>query len=176
MSSCEHPRTVNLSDHLICSHNISGKERKALFRRACFSVLSRQLEQPHPSVPQSDSTPGQCRYTVPETSSIPEQRQLPNPISPNSTSDENQDELIPCSYDNRISYERVWGPNVPVMDYDIFKLHHPFSMLVAGHRGAGKSEFVKQLLSLKRYIMTNLPERIVWFYVRHQPDLFRSLA
>ena len=63
------------------------------------------------------------------------------------TSDENEDELIPCSYDSRISYERVWGTNVPVTDYDIFKLHHPFSMLVAGPRGAAKSEFVKQLLS-----------------------------
>ena len=62
------------------------------------------------------------------------------------------------------------------MDYDIFKLHHPFSMLVAGPRGAGKSEFVKQLLFLKRYIMTNAPERTVWFYGRHQLDLFCSLA
>ena len=60
------------------------------------------------------------------------------------------------------------------MDYDIFKLHHPFSMLVA--RGAGKSECVKQLLSLKRFIMTNPSERIVWFYGRHQPDLVCSLA
>ena len=66
--------------------------------------------------------------------------------------------------------------NVPVMDYGIFKLHHPFSMLVAGPRGAGKSEFIKQLLPLKCYIMTNRPERIVWFYGRHQPDLFCSLA
>ena len=62
------------------------------------------------------------------------------------------------------------------MDYDLFKLHHPFSMLVAGPRGAGKSEFVKQLLSLKHYIMTNPPERIVWCYGGHQPDLFLSLA
>ena len=38
-----------------------------------------------------------------------------------------------------------------------------------------KSEFVKQLLALKRFIMTNPPERIVWSYGRHQPDLFRSL-
>ena len=51
------------------------------------------------------------------------------------------------------------------MDYDIFKLHYPFSMLVAAPRGARKSEFVKQLLSLKRFIMTNPPERIVWFYM-----------
>ena len=61
------------------------------------------------------------------------------------------------------------------MDYNIFKLHHPFSILVAGPRGAGKSEFVKQLLSLKRYIMMDPPERIVCFSGRHQPDLFCSL-
>ena len=51
-----------------------------------------------------------------------------------------------------------------------------FSMLVAGPRGAGKSEFVKQLLSLKRFIIMNPPERVVWFYGRHQPDLFCSLT
>ena len=62
------------------------------------------------------------------------------------------------------------------MDYDIFKLHHPFSMLVARPQGAGKSEFVKQFLSLKRYIMTDPPDRIVWFYGRHQPNLFCSLT
>ena len=60
------------------------------------------------------------------------------------------------------------------MDYDIFRLHHPFSMLMAGPRGAGKGEFVKQLLPLKSYIMKDPPERIVWCYGRHQPDLFRS--
>ena len=49
-------------------------------------------------------------------------------------------------------------------------------MLVAGPRGAGKSESVKQLLSLKHFIMRNPPERIVWFYGRHQPDLLCSLA
>ena len=51
------------------------------------------------------------------------------------------------------------------MDYDIFDLHHPFSMLVAGPGGAEKSEVVKELLSLKRSIMTDPPERIVWFMV-----------
>ena len=49
-------------------------------------------------------------------------------------------------------------------------------MLVAGPRGAGKSEFVKQLLFLKRFVMMNPPERIVWLFGRHQPDLFCSLA
>ena len=49
-------------------------------------------------------------------------------------------------------------------------------MLVAGPQGAGKSEFVRRLLSLKCFIMMNPPERIVWFYGGHQPDLFCSLA
>ena len=49
-------------------------------------------------------------------------------------------------------------------------------MSEAGPRGAGKSEFVKQLLFLKRYTMTNPTERIVWFYGRHKPDLFCSLV
>ena len=132
--------------------------------------------QPQPSIPEAHSTPTQFGNSLPKTSPLPEQKKLPNPIPANSTSDENEDELISCPYDSRLSYERIWGTNVPVMDYDNFKLHHPFSMLVAGPRSAGKSEFVKQLLSLKRFIMTNPPERIVWFYCRRQPDLFCSLT
>ena len=47
---------------------------------------------------------------------------------------------------------------------------------MAGPQGAGESEFLKQLLSLKCYIMTDPPERIFWFYGRHQPGLFCSLT
>ena len=139
--------------------------------RVRSSVLSTQPDQPQPSIPEADFTPTQFGNGLPKSSLLTEQNKLPNPAS-----DENEYELMPCPYDSRISYERIWGTNVPLIDYDIFKLHHPFSMLVAGPRGAGKSEFVKQLLSLKRFIMTNPPERIVWFYGRHQPDLFCSLA
>ena len=162
---CKHPRVVNLSDHLIRSYNISGKERKTLLRRARFMSMS--CKNGEPSICSATTHFGN---SLPKTSSLPEQRQLPNP-----TSNENEEELIPCPYDSRINYERVWGTNVPVMDYDIFKLRHPFSMLVAGPEGAEKV-FLKQLLSLKWFIMTNPPERIVWFYGRHQPDLFRSLT
>ena len=167
---CEFPRLTNLSRHLTTVHGINGQERKCLLAKARFSVLSTQPDQSQPS------TPTQFGNRLPKTSPLPEQKKLPNPIPTNSTSDENEDQLIPCPYDSRISYERIWGTNVPVMDYDIFKLHHPFSMLVAGPRDAGKSEFVKQFLALKRFIMTDPPERIVWFYGRHQPDLFCSLT
>ena len=119
-----------------------------------------QSDQPQPSIPEVDSTPVQFgnsllktssppttvwkQSTPPQfgnsllkTSSLPEQKKLSNPVPSNSVSDENEDELIPCPYDSRISYERTWGTIVPVMDYDIFKLHHLFSMLVGRPRGAG---------------------------------------
>ena len=172
---CNHPRLTNLSDHLIHSHNISGKGRKALLRRARFSVLSSQLDQPQASIPEADSTPTQFVSSLPKTSPLPEQKKIPNPVPSNSTLDQNENQLIPCPYDSCISYERIWGTNVPVMDYT-FKSHHPFSMLVSGPRGAGKSEFVKQLLSLKCFILTNPLERIVWFYGRYQPALFCYLT
>ena len=165
---CSYPRIPNLSDHLTKVHGINGQEGKCLLAKARFAVLSTQPDQPQSSIPQSDSTTTRFGNGLPKTSSLSEQKKLPNPIPSNPTSDENEDELIPCPYDSRISYERIRDTIIPVM-------HHPFSMLVTGPRGARKSEFVIQLLSLKRFVMTNPPERIVWFYGRHQPDLFRSL-
>ena len=127
-------------------------------------------------MPEWDSTPIQFGNSLPETSSLSEQKKLPNLILSKSASDQNKNKLIPCPYDSRISYKRVWGTNIPVMDYHIFKLHHPFSLLVAGPRDAGENIFVKQVLSFKHYIMMNLPERIVLLYGRHQLDLFCSLT
>ena len=125
---CEFPRLTNLSRHLTKVHGINGQERKCLLAKARFSVLSTQPDQPQPSISEAHSTPSQFGNSIPKTSPLPEQKKLPNPIPANSTSDENEDQLIPCPYDSRISYERTWGTNVPVMDYDIFKLHHPFSI------------------------------------------------
>ena len=141
---CHYPKLTNLSRHLTTAHDISGKERKAFLLKARFSVSSTQPNQPQAFILEAHSTPTQFGNSLPKTSPLPEQNKLLN-----TEPDENEDELIPCPYDSRISYQRIWGTNVPVMDYDIFKLHQPFSMLVAGPRGAGKSEFVKQLFSLK---------------------------
>ena len=149
---CNHAKLFNLSDHLSKVHGVNGQERKYWLSKAPYSMISSQPDQPQPSIPEAHSTPTQFGNSLPKTSPLPEQKKLPNLIPANSISGENEDELIPCPYDSRIRYERIWGTNVPLMDYDIFKLHHPFSMLVADPRGAGKSEFVKQLLSLKRFI------------------------
>ena len=162
---CNHPKLFNLGDHLNKVLGINGQERKYWPSKAPYSTISSHAVHAHSSVPQSYSTPAQFGNSLPKTSSLPEQKKLPNTIPSNSTSDENEGELTPCPYDSRIIYERIWGTNVPVMDYDIFKLHHPSSMLVAGPQGAGKSEFVKQLLSLKRFIMTNLQRELFGFMV-----------
>ena len=150
-----------------------SKRGKRYYEEIVFQLyLDNQINQNH--LYQKQFLHRRSFVSLPKTSSLPEQKKQANPVPPHSTSDQTEDDLIPCPYDLCISYERIWGTNVPIMDYDIFKLQHPFSMLVAGPQGAGKSEFVKQLLSLKRFIMTNPPERIVLFYGRHQ-HLFCSL-
>ena len=112
-----------------------------------------------------------------ESQSVCKQQDREFSIPANTQTETTSDEdLIPCTYDSRISYRKCMGQLVPVMDYDVLKIHHPFSMMVAGPRGAGKTEFVKQLLSLKDIIMTDPPERIVWFYGRYQPELFQCLC
>ena len=108
---CEHPTVVNLSDHLIRSHNISGKEKKPLLQGTHFMTMS--CKNGEPSICSATT---QFGNSLPKTSSLPEQKKLPNPIPSNPTSDENEDQLIPSPYDSRISYERVWGTNVPVME------------------------------------------------------------
>lgn len=54
-------------------------------------------------------------------------------------------------------------------------LKHPFSMLVSGGRKAGKTEFTKALLRYSNNIIDPAPERIVWCYIKHQPELYKEL-
>ena len=67
--------TITMSHQLkschLTTHDINGQERNCLLAKACFSVLSSEPEQ---ALPQSDYTPGQCEYTVPERTSYSEQR------------------------------------------------------------------------------------------------------
>ena len=52
-------------------------------------------------------------------------------------------------------------------------LKHPFSMLVFGGRGVGKTEFTKKLLKSK--LKASPPKHIVWCYAKHQQDFFEGL-
>ena len=52
-------------------------------------------------------------------------------------------------------------------------LKHPFSVLVSGGRGVGKTEFTKKLLKIR--LITPPPKRIIWCYEKQQQDLFEEL-
>lgn len=53
-------------------------------------------------------------------------------------------------------------------------LKHPFSMLVAGGRGSGKTVFTKRLIQSD--FIDQRPQHIVWCYAKHQPELYAELS
>lgn len=48
------------------------------------------------------------------------------------------------------------------------KLQHPFTMVIAGPTGCGKSFFIRDLLKYRREIFSTIPDKVVWFYGIHQ--------
>ena len=87
---CRHPRLTNLGRHLTTVHDISGKERKSLLRRAHFSVLSMLPDQSQPPIPKTDSTPEQFGKSLPKTPPLLEQEKLPNPVQARSHNEANE--------------------------------------------------------------------------------------
>ena len=54
-------------------------------------------------------------------------------------------------------------------------LKHPFSMIVAGNRRAGKSEFTKRLLIENERMIQPKVEQFIWIYSAWQKELFSEL-
>ena len=54
------------------------------------------------------------------------------------------------------------------------RLQHAFSMLVAGGRGGGKTTFTKHLKEWD-WLIHPTPQRILWCYAKHQPNLLKEL-
>lgn len=59
------------------------------------------------------------------------------------------------------------------MSYKIH-LRHPFTMLIAGPTGSGKTEFVRKLIEKRQTIVEPVPERIIYYYSEYQ-EVFDSL-
>lgn len=55
------------------------------------------------------------------------------------------------------------------------KLQHPFTMVISGPTGSGKSFFVKDLIHYKGEMFSTVPDKIIWFYGIHQP-LYDDIA
>jgi len=59
---------------------------------------------------------------------------------------------------------------------DKLRFVHPFSMLVAGIRGTGKTSFALKLLQRNRELISPPPlDTIIWFYGAAQQDVFDSV-
>ena len=60
-------------------------------------------------------------------------------------------------------------------EHDI-QFKHPFSMMIAGPRRSGKSEFTKKLILNSETLIDETIDRFVWFYVSMQTELMESLS
>jgi hypothetical protein len=48
---------------------------------------------------------------------------------------------------------------------------HPFTCVVSGPTGAGKTELIKNIIVNSKHIIDLPPEKIIWFYAERQPQL-----
>lgn len=55
------------------------------------------------------------------------------------------------------------------------KLLHPFTMVIAGPTGCGKTYFVRDLIEHKSEMFSIVPDKIVWFYGIHQ-SLYEEMS
>ena len=55
------------------------------------------------------------------------------------------------------------------------KLKHPFSMILAGARRSGKTQFIKNVLTKSPSIISKPIERLIWFYASEQEIVFNEI-
>ena len=56
------------------------------------------------------------------------------------------------------------------------QLKHPFNILVADGSGAWNTTFTKNLLKEENWLIHPTPQRVIWCYANHQPDLLSELT
>ena len=56
------------------------------------------------------------------------------------------------------------------------KLKHPFSLVLAGASGSGKTRLMKDIILNSRRIIEPAIEHIIWFYTSEQHDVFNEIA
>ena len=53
--------------------------------------------------------------------------------------------------------------------FDVPTLHHPFTCMISGPTGCGKSTFVSKLLEMRQDKIDPAPDRVIWCYSEWQP-------
>jgi len=63
------------------------------------------------------------------------------------------------------------------MEYpEELKFKHPFTGICSGPTGSGKTVLMRRIISSIHTLMSPPPQKIVWYYAEHQPDLERELG
>src|SRR5262245_5399622 len=57
-----------------------------------------------------------------------------------------------------------------------FKFQHPFTGVCAGPTGSGKTVLMRKIIRHSSTLISPPPEKIVWYYSEHQPDLVKELG
>ena len=60
--------------------------------------------------------------------------------------------------------------NMEVYSEDDIKFKHPFSMMIAGPRRSGKTEFTRKLILNSETLIDEKIDRFVWFYSSTQDE------
>ena len=63
-----------------------------------------------------------------------------------------------------------------VYSEDDIKFKHPFSMMIAGPRRSGKTEFTRKFILNSETLIDEKIDRFVWFYSSTQDELVKSLS
>ena len=57
-----------------------------------------------------------------------------------------------------------------------FPFKHPFTAICSGPTGCGKTVLMKRLIQHVEHVVRPRPERVLWYYNEHQPDLVHELG
>ena len=55
------------------------------------------------------------------------------------------------------------------------RLVWPYSLLLCGPTGCGKTTWIVELLKSHEELCTHTPEKLIWIYGVEQPDLFKTI-
>ena len=62
------------------------------------------------------------------------------------------------------------------LDASDVKLKHPFSMVLAGGRRTGKTQFIKSVILARERIISPPIDHVIWFYAAEQADIFSEIG
>ena len=74
----------------------------------------------------------------------------------------------------------VDGAEIEDIEENVKKIHDPrlvwpYSLLLCGPTGCGKTTWIVELLRSHEELSTHMPKKLIWIYGVEQPDLFKTI-